>query len=129
EMEHKVKELNSASRKLRMSVSQTDTIPVVTSKTSEVYYFGGGRQIPQKLDTFTIGDSALQVSISSCHFAVVTVEKELFTWANVQGGQGMVGQLGHGDTASYRMPKKVAALQGQGVVNVSCGEEFTACVN
>ncbi|XP_077989490.1 serine/threonine-protein kinase Nek9-like [Glandiceps talaboti] len=128
-MEEKVLGLNSTSRKLKSSVSQVDTIPVVTSKSSEVYCWGGGRQSPQRLDVFKDGDSALQVSAAHCHFAVVTVEKELYTWANVQGSQGIVGQLGHGDTASYRMPKRVEALNGQAVKQVSCGEEFTACLN
>ncbi|XP_070576685.1 serine/threonine-protein kinase Nek9-like [Ptychodera flava] len=127
-MQQKVAELNASTRIARTSVSQSDTIPVVTSKVSEVYYWGGGRLTPQKMDIFKDGDSALQVSAAHCHFAVVTVEKEVYTWANVQGGQGMVGQLGHGDTASYRTPKKVEVLQGKAIKQVSCGEEFTACV-
>ncbi|KAI8488761.1 Serine/threonine-protein kinase Nek9 [Branchiostoma belcheri] len=110
-----------------MSVT-TDTVPVVTSKTSEVYYWGGGKQNPQKLDVFHGGSSALQVCAGRSHYAVVTVEKELFTWANVQGGVAMVGQLGHGDTASYRAPRRVDCLIGTAITQVGCGEEFTACL-
>ena len=40
----------------------------------------------------------------------------------------MVGQLGHGDTASYRIPKQVDALHGIPVRKAACGEEFTACL-
>ena len=40
----------------------------------------------------------------------------------------MVGQLGHGDTASYRIPKPVEALHGISIKQVGCGDEFTACV-
>lgn len=40
----------------------------------------------------------------------------------------MVGQLGHGDTASYRIPKPVEALHGIPIKQVGCGDEFTACV-
>lgn len=40
----------------------------------------------------------------------------------------MVGQLGHGDQASYRQPKKVEKLQGKAVRQVACGADFTACV-
>ena len=40
----------------------------------------------------------------------------------------MVGQLGHGDTAAYRIPKPVEALHGIPVKQVACGDEFTACV-
>lgn len=47
---------------------------------------------------------------------------------NVQGGNQIVGQLGHGDTAAYKAPKKVAALENIGIIQVSCGDEFTVCV-
>ena len=40
----------------------------------------------------------------------------------------MVGQLGHGDTAAYRIPKPVDALHGIAIKQVACGDEFTACV-
>ena len=40
----------------------------------------------------------------------------------------MVGQLGHGDTAAYRIPKPVDAMHGIPIKQVACGDEFTACV-
>ena len=40
----------------------------------------------------------------------------------------MVGQLGHGDTAAYRIPKPVEAMHGIPIKQVACGDEFTACV-
>lgn len=40
----------------------------------------------------------------------------------------MVGQLGHGDQASYRQPKKVEKLQGKAIRQVACGADFTACI-
>lgn len=40
----------------------------------------------------------------------------------------MVGQLGHGDQASYRQPKRVEKLQGKAIRQVACGADFTACV-
>lgn len=40
----------------------------------------------------------------------------------------MVGQLGHGDQASYRQPRRVERLQGKAIRQVSCGADFTACV-
>lgn len=126
-----INEITSEARKLRSVSSMSgvsDTVPVVTSTTSEVYYWGGGRLTPQMLEVFKDGNGALKVSAGHSHFAAVTVEKELMTWANVQGGQSMVGQLGHGDMACYSNPKKVEALQGIPIKMVSCGEEFTACV-
>ena len=40
----------------------------------------------------------------------------------------MVGQLGHGDTAAYRIPKPIDLLHGIPIKQVACGDEFTACV-
>ncbi|XP_023931133.1 serine/threonine-protein kinase Nek9 [Lingula anatina] len=130
EIEQHVHKLNSATRRAREfahSLSEY-TIPTITSKSSEVYFWGGGKVTPQRLEVFKEGKSAIQVAAGHAHFAVVTVEKELFTWGNAQGGSGMVGQLGHGDTAAYKAPKKVDAMEGISVKQVSCGEEFTACV-
>uniref|UniRef100_A0A8C4GN30 non-specific serine/threonine protein kinase n=1 Tax=Dicentrarchus labrax TaxID=13489 RepID=A0A8C4GN30_DICLA len=107
----------------------TDTpVAVVTTRSREVYFWGGGKFTPQKMDTFKGGSSAQHVCAGESHFAVVTVEKELYTWANVQGGAKMVGQLGHGDQASCRQPKKVEKLQGKSIRQVACGADFTACV-
>ncbi len=60
----------------------TDTpVAVVTTRSREVYFWGGGKFTPQKLDTFKGGSSAQHVCAGESHFAVVTVEKELYTWA------------------------------------------------
>ena len=40
----------------------------------------------------------------------------------------MVGQLGHGDTAAYKAPKKVEAFEGVPLRQVACGQEFTVTV-
>uniref|UniRef100_A0AAY5ETU1 non-specific serine/threonine protein kinase n=1 Tax=Electrophorus electricus TaxID=8005 RepID=A0AAY5ETU1_ELEEL len=108
------------------TVSET-SVAVVTTRSREVYFWGGGKFTPQKLDMFKGGSSAQQVCAGETHFAVVTVEKELYTWS-VQGGAKMVGQLGHGDQASYRQPRKVERLQGKAIRQVACGADFTACV-
>ena len=39
-----------------------------------------------------------------------------------------MGQLGHGDTASYRAPKQVVPLLGRGVVTAVAGDDFTICI-
>lgn len=39
-----------------------------------------------------------------------------------------MGQLGHGNTAAYKTPKKVEAFEGIGIIQASCGEDFTVCV-
>uniref|UniRef100_A0A8D0HE58 non-specific serine/threonine protein kinase n=1 Tax=Sphenodon punctatus TaxID=8508 RepID=A0A8D0HE58_SPHPU len=123
--------LNKRRRALVLCRSSTMTeapIAVVTSRTSEVYVWGGGKSTPQKLDVIKSGCSARQVCAGNTHFAVVTVEKELYTWVNMQGGTKLHGQLGHGDKASYRQPKHVEKLQGKAVRQVSCGDDFTVCI-
>ena len=56
-------------------------VAVVTTRSREVYFWGGGKFTPQKLDAFKGGSSAQHVCAGENHFAVVTVEKELYTWA------------------------------------------------
>ncbi|XP_074632365.1 serine/threonine-protein kinase Nek9-like isoform X1 [Acropora palmata] len=129
EMEKKVWELNASTRRTRLVTSSSiDAVPVITSKTSDVFYWGGGKQTPQKVDMFQGGHSALQLAVGQSHFAVVTVENELFTWAIAHGGKRMVGQLGHGDTATYRIPKPIEELHGIPIKQVACGDEITACI-
>ncbi|EMP30700.1 Serine/threonine-protein kinase Nek9 [Chelonia mydas] len=128
EMEEKVTLLNGPTKRPRSSTVSETPIAVVTSRTSEVYVWGGGKSTPQKLDVIKSGCSARQVCAGNTHFAVVTVEKELYTWVNMQGGTKLHGQLGHGDKASYRQPKRVEKLQGKAIHQVSCGDDFTVCI-
>uniref|UniRef100_K7GHN7 non-specific serine/threonine protein kinase n=1 Tax=Pelodiscus sinensis TaxID=13735 RepID=K7GHN7_PELSI len=128
EMEEKVTLLNGPTKRPRSSTVSETPIAVVTSRTSEVYVWGGGKSTPQKLDVIKSGCSARQVCAGNTHFAVVTVEKELYTWVNMQGGTKLHGQLGHGDKASYRQPKRVEKLQGKAINQVSCGDDFTVCI-
>ena len=39
-----------------------------------------------------------------------------------------MGQLGHGNNSAYKAPKMVEKLEGIGVIQVSCGDDFTVCV-
>ncbi|CAH2328936.1 serine threonine- kinase Nek9 [Pelobates cultripes] len=128
DMEEKVSLLNKSNKRSRPGTVTDAPIAVVTSRSSEVYVWGGGKSTPQKLDVFKGGCRARQVRAGDAHFAVVTVEKELYTWVNMQGGTKLHGQLGHGDRASYRQPKHVEKLQGKAVQQVSCGSDFTVCI-
>ncbi|XP_059209716.1 serine/threonine-protein kinase Nek9 [Centropristis striata] len=128
ELEERVALLNSAIKKPKLSTVTDTPVAVVTTRSREVYFWGGGKFTPQKMDTFKGGSSAQHVCAGESHFAVVTVEKELYTWANVQGGAKMVGQLGHADQASYRQPKRVDKLQGKAIRQVACGADFTAVI-
>ncbi|MBN3294900.1 NEK9 kinase, partial [Amia calva] len=127
-LDEKVALLNMANKKPKLNTVTESPVAVVTTRSREVYFWGGGKFTPQKLDSFKGGSSAQHVCAGETHFAVVTVEKELYTWASVQGGAKMVGQLGHGDQASYRQPRRVERLQGKAIRQVACGADFTACV-
>lgn len=76
----------------RSSTVNEAPIAVVTSRTSEVYVWGGGKSTPQKLDVIKSGCSARQVCAGNTHFAVVTVEKELYTWVVSDGYGKKVGK-------------------------------------
>jgi len=67
--------------RLRLSTATDSPVAVVTTRYREAYFWGGGKFTPQKLDAFKGGNSAQQVCAGENHFAVVTVEKELYTWA------------------------------------------------
>ncbi|XP_069807177.1 serine/threonine-protein kinase Nek9 isoform X2 [Dendropsophus ebraccatus] len=127
DMEEQVSLLNKSNKRPRPGTVTEAPVAVVTSRSSEVYVWGGGKSTPQKLDVFKGGCRARQVCAGDAHFAVVTVEKELYTWVNMQGGSKLHGELGHGDRASYRQPKHVEKLQGKAVQQVSCGGDFTMC--
>lgn len=79
----------------RSSTMNEAPIAVVTSRTSEVYVWGGGKSTPQKLDAIKSGCSARQVCAGNTHFAVVTVEKELYTWV-VSERNCRMGAVGEG---------------------------------
>ncbi|XP_075048164.1 serine/threonine-protein kinase Nek9 isoform X2 [Mixophyes fleayi] len=128
DMEEQVSLLNKSNKRPRPGTVTDAPVAVVTSRSSEVYVWGGGKSTPQKLDVFKGGCRARQVCAGDAHFAVVTVEKELYSWVNMQGGSKLHGQLGHGDRASYRQPKHVEKLQGKSVQEVSCGGDFTMCI-
>ncbi len=55
--------------------------PIIASKLSESYIWGGGKQLPQILEAFKRENAPLQVCVGLSHYAVITVEKELYTWA------------------------------------------------
>lgn len=62
------------------------------------------------------------VSCGEEHAAYVDQGGSVFTW-----GYGAEGQLGHGDTSSMTVPKKIQKIEGK-VVKVSCGGGHTALI-
>lgn len=73
--------LTAAFSPCRLSTVTDTPIAVVTTRSRDVYFWGGGKFTPQKMDMFKGGSSAQHVCAGESHFAVVTVEKELYTWA------------------------------------------------
>jgi hypothetical protein len=63
----------------------------------------------------------VSMSANFSHTACVTKAGEVFTW-----GYGDFGLLGHGDETDQHIPKRVEALVGIKVKNVSCGCTHTA---
>jgi hypothetical protein len=51
-------------KRLVSEAAFSETIPVVKAKQSEVYLWGGGRTVPQKLEIFKEGKGALQVGLN-----------------------------------------------------------------
>ncbi|CAI8053290.1 Ultraviolet-B receptor UVR8 [Geodia barretti] len=63
------------------------------------------------------------ISAGYGHSAVLTVDGKVLTFGN-----GMYGQLGHGNTEKQSAPKLVTALQGQAVYLLACGNFHTIAV-
>ncbi|XP_033116880.1 uncharacterized protein LOC117116878 isoform X2 [Anneissia japonica] len=61
-----------------------------------------------------------QVAICSTHMIVVTYERSVFSW-----GEGLKGQLGHGDLKSRQSPEVIEALKGKSITKACCGDGFS----
>jgi len=81
---------------------------------------GHGEGVP-RLNTPTrlpssLGERVIAVSAAQQHNLALTAGGAVWSW-----GWGVYGRLGHGDTQSELLPKKVEALASQHVVAVSAG--------
>ena len=79
--------------------------------------------IPKPIDGFA--HSVDMVAIGEEHFiCALTTEKKLFSW-----GEGMYGQLGHGDKEFRGQPTLIAALADRETVMVACGGAHTVSLD
>ena len=108
---------------------------VITS-TGELLTFGIGHSgrlghgeqtkklVPRRVTGALVGKRVVQVSCGDEHTAAITSTGELFTF-----GKGWSGELGHGsEIANEFLPRRVEALVGKRVVEVSCGCAYTAVI-
>jgi len=110
-----------------VSVSARDCHSLALTADGAVWSWGGGglgklghgdtqsQLLPKKVEAFA-GLRVVAVSAGSVHSLAVTADGSVWSW-----GCGWNGRLGHGDTQSSLLPKKVEALGGQRVVAVSAG--------
>ncbi|TNN56925.1 Serine/threonine-protein kinase Nek9 [Liparis tanakae] len=129
ELEERVALLNSAMKKPKLSTVTDTPVAVVTTRSREVYFWGGGKFTPQKMDTFKGGSIAQHVCAGESHFAVVTVEKELYTWAVNEDQMYMFGSDYYGCIGVERElgteildPVLLEFFEERPVRQVSCGD-------
>jgi len=72
---------------------------------------------PTRLPSPLGGERAVSVSAGERHSLALTADGCVWSW-----GDGIFGQLGHGDEQDQLLPKKVEAFAGQRVVSVSAGQ-------
>jgi len=48
---------------------------------SQVYQWGAGKLLPQPVEFFQNSRAPFSVALGPSHFCVITLEKELYTWA------------------------------------------------
>lgn len=74
-----------------------------------------------RLSHFTLMKQDLDCDILLCfNFDCLTAGNVVCSW-----GRGEDGQLGHGDTNDRLLPTKLSAFDGQNIVSVTCGADYT----
>jgi len=73
------------------------------------------RLLPKTVEALA-GQRAIGVSAGAAHSIALTADGAVWSW-----GRGAWGELGHGDRQNQLLPKKVEAMAGQRVVDVSAG--------
>ena len=123
--------LKALSRKVAHGLPRYSTRPLSTY----VFSWGDGKHgklghgenhepqlFPSKIDFFDSIDVA-SVSCGTDHTAAVTEAGEVYTWGN-----GKNFRLGHGGDDSEFSPRLVEGLEGVNVLDVVCGEQFSAAL-
>lgn len=72
---------------------------------------------------FPFNQQIRMVACGSEHSIAVGQRRQVFSW-----GLGDGGRLGHGDYSDRWEPTAISALNGETIVNVSCGTWHSACI-
>ena len=75
--------------------------------------------LPKKVEALA-GQRVVAVSAGGKHSFALTADGAVWSW-----GCGYQGRLGHGDTQTQQLPKKVEAFAGQRVIAVLAGERHS----
>ena len=75
--------------------------------------------LPKKVEALA-GRRTVAVSAGTHHSIALTADGGVWSW-----GSGTFGKLGHGDLQRQQLPKKVEALAGRRVVEVSAGDNHS----
>ena len=83
---------------------------------------------PTRLPSALGGERAVSVSAGDYHSLALTAVGSVWSWGlGGELGHGS-GRLGHGDTRTQLLPKKVEAFAGQRVVAVSAGKHHSLSI-
>ena len=125
---------NAGNDKARQADTANALVPAkkkARAKLGKLYSWGSGdygrlghgdnlnQKLPKAVDVLRDKD-VRKFACGARHCIALGSDGTVYSW-----GYGGDGQLGHGDFQIQTMPTVVKALQGEGVIDVSCGEKHS----